>query len=166
MKPAMLLFALAVTCLMGCRTLPGNALPTTAPARPSVLRVELPNDPEIPDIARAMTVEAMRELGYTVETVELNDNTQSMQALEQGDLDIGNVNIAIGWSAIQQGAKSITILDDRTDLPILLATEGIQKCSDLDRKRVGVSSLTSTQALMIEQYVAQECPGVRTELPL
>ena len=90
-----------------------------------------------------MAVEAMRELGYTVETIELSDNTQSVQALEQGTLDIGNINNAIAWSAVQQGAKSISIMDDRTDLPILLARPEIKKCADLDGKQVGVSALAS-----------------------
>lgn len=135
----------------------------TATGRPEVLRIELADQPEITEIPRMLAVESLRAMGYTVETKAFNDNAVSAQSLAQGDLDVGNLSVSVAWSAIEKGAKIVTILDDTADTRVLIAKRDIQKCADLNGKGVAVTSLTSTQTFMVYRYLEKNCPGTKIE---
>lgn len=138
--------------------------PAAGPTRLQTLRMELPTDANMSDLPRLMAADALRAQGYTVEAVDFNDNALSVQALEQGDLDLGYISNAIAWAAIKRGANIRTILDDITDARVLAVAPDIKTCADLNGKQVAVASTNSTQAILLNKYIKDECPDVKPEL--
>lgn len=165
MKPyhQFVLLVLAAVALAACGPTTTPA-PTAGPARVQTLRMELPVDASMSDLSRLVAADMLRAKGYTVEAVDLNDNALSVQALEQGDLDLAYISNGVAWTAIARGAKLRTILDDVTDNRVLAVTPGITLCQDLNGKRVAVPGLGSTQALLIKRYVSTKCPEAKIEL--
>jgi ABC-type nitrate/sulfonate/bicarbonate transport system substrate-binding protein len=137
--------------------------PTAASTRPAILRIELPVDVDIADLPRVIAADSLRDMGYTVEPLDFQDNTLSVQSLVQGDLDIGYIGAGITWPAVQKGAPIVTILDGTLDSGMVIVPPAIQECSDLDGKKIGVPSLTSNRALLLRKYIRETCPEVEFE---
>lgn len=162
MKHLLLVVVTAITFLVVACAAP-TPTPTPVPARLQTLRIELAADPDVSDVPRMMAADALRKMGYTIEPVDLNDNALSAQALEQGDLELGYISNGIAWAAVQKGAKLVTVFDDAGEVRILLTRADIQKCSDLNGKRVAVPLPSSTQALMLDGYLARTCREAQVE---
>lgn len=178
------MFAIIVCILAACAApgpapVPANASATPAagnaaanvtpaatggPTRLQTLRIELPVDASLSDLSRLMAADTLRAQGYTVEAVDLNDNALSVQALEQGDLDLAYISNGVAWTAIARGAKIRTILDDVNDTRVLVVAPGITTCQDLQGKKVAVAGTNSTQALLVKKYISTTCPEVKIEL--
>ncbi len=142
-------------------TAPANTVPATA--RPAEIRIELPIDPDLADLPRAMAADALREKGYIVHAFEFDDNALSIQALVQGHLDFSHVPSSYSWTAIQKGAPIVTVLDTNSDSGVIVVGPEIQKCSDMDGKSIAVPGLTSNRTLLFYKYIEKNCPGTHVE---
>jgi ABC-type nitrate/sulfonate/bicarbonate transport system substrate-binding protein len=143
--------------------MPTASAPTATPLRPAVLRIELPTEPDISDLPRVMAADTLREMGYTIEPLDFQDNALAIQALVQGNSDFGFVGAGVAWPAIQKGAPLVSILDGTLDSGMVVVGAEIQECADLNGKRIGVPSLNSNRALLLRKYVAETCPEVEFE---
>jgi NitT/TauT family transport system substrate-binding protein len=163
MKIRALTSLLAVLFLVvACSPVPAStALEATSasPARPEVLHLEVPDDPDISDLPRLMAFDALKEQGYVIEPVSLAETTLVTVAMIQGDLDFAVISNVDAWLSIEEGAPLITILDETAITRYLVVNENIQQCSDLNGQRLGIASLKGTATIYLYEYIKVHCPA-------
>ena len=165
MKRLLLYFPIVASILLiACGLTPtatSIAVATIGPARPSVLRIESPDDADISDIPREMMIEALQAQGYAIETVSLADTDLTTLALETGDLDIANLSNEPAWLVVTKGTPIVTIMDETANTRQLVSINEIQTCADLDGRSVGVANLTGSASAMLYKYIEKSCPEAK-----
>jgi ABC-type nitrate/sulfonate/bicarbonate transport system substrate-binding protein len=148
----------------GTETTTSPAEPTPAEGRAQKIRIELPLEPDMPDVPRLVAREALQSMGYIVEAAAYSDNVIAIQAMLAGELDVARIPMPQALAAIQQGAAIAAIMSGGRLSRLLVAAPDIKKCSDLNHKRVSISALVAPPTLALRRYIATRCPGTNVEM--
>lgn len=125
--------------------------------------MELPGALDVTDVPRAMALDALRDMGYDIETVEYRDAMIGMQAMLDGQLDVGVFGVPQVLAAIQRGAAVTSILGSGRATRVLVTAPEIKTCSGLNNKSVSVPNIISTQTLALRRYIERQCPDATIE---
>jgi ABC-type nitrate/sulfonate/bicarbonate transport system substrate-binding protein len=153
--------ALVVACSPAATPTPEP--PNAAPTRAAAVTIEVPGDSDPSDIPWLLAVEAMEAQGYKVNKVTFDDAGLASVAFQKGDLDFASLDNPATMTAIMAGAPIVMVLDDSADTYLLVATNDIQKCSDLDGRHVAIGGLHVTHAALLYAYVARQCPDAQPD---
>jgi NitT/TauT family transport system substrate-binding protein len=127
------------------------------------IRVGFTNQPDLSDMPSLLAHELLRAQGYTVETQFFAGAEVAVAAMAQNALDFGNGSTQLHWSAISKGAPLITIAEEAANVWSLVARAEIQKCGDLNGKRLGVASLGSVTTVMTRVHLREHCAAAAPE---
>ena len=164
MKRSNSLLLLLLVALVGCALNPTPSPVPTPGQRSGTLRVEVPASVYIPDLPWLIACDALREMGYTLETMDLQVTDLHVAALDKGDMDLSWLNTQAAYTAVSKGAKIVEILDRSSNLNLIVTKTSIATCADLQGKSIAVPGVTSPSALMMNAYVERTCPGTVPEL--
>jgi ABC-type nitrate/sulfonate/bicarbonate transport system substrate-binding protein len=134
-----------------------------SPGKSGTMRVEVSPDADVADIPWLMTVDSLREQGYTIETVAF-DNVLGPTAMAQGDLDFASFSNRIAWAAIGKGASFFTFMDKTVNTYMTITGRDIQTCADLDGKSIAVGGTGTVSWTMFDVYLKEHCPGAEPEI--
>jgi len=118
------------------------------------------------DVPWLMALDALREQGYTVEVVPFAKSSLVPPALERGDVHVADTNTSPVWAAVAQGADIRTIVGKSNVSYVVVSTDAIRDCQELDGKSITFSTRQSVGYVLFERHVTQHCPGIRPEVIL
>jgi NitT/TauT family transport system substrate-binding protein len=153
------LLILAGLFLAGCQS-----APTPAP-KPSI-SVAYPSEPDLGDVPTLMALDLLRSQGYEVRETFFAEPPLAVEALSRGDAQFSFGSMETHWSATEKGAKIVTIMEQLRDTWVLMASNEISQCSDINGKKLAVSSPGSGSAALVRAYITKNCPGTEPELML
>lgn len=149
---------------------PSSPAPTTIPStttttitQKGTLRLATGEAQNVDDIPRLLAVDSLRAQGYTVELITFADTQLTTSALIKGDVDIALGGNQPNWAAIAKGAPIRAFLGRTNNTQLLLTPVSIQDCADLQGKKLGLNSATTTTGFMVDQYIQAHCPGTQPE---
>jgi ABC-type nitrate/sulfonate/bicarbonate transport system substrate-binding protein len=116
---------------------------------------------DVRDVPLLMAFDTLVKDGYLVEKTYLTSSTLITDALARGDVDIAMANTQTAWSAIAKGAPITTVVESVRPTNVLVAHERIESCRDLHDREVGVPTTTGFSPLLLDLFLARECPGTR-----
>lgn len=136
------------------------SVPITTPAPLGTIRFALSDEFSTRDIPYLMALDLLEDEGYTIQRTAFAEGELSLEALARGDADIASSGIAIGWSAIAQGANIRSIVSRGKYTYGIVAGKDIQTCADLDGASFAIRTTTGTNPALIRQYIEDNCPGI------
>jgi ABC-type nitrate/sulfonate/bicarbonate transport system substrate-binding protein len=111
-----------------------------------------------------MALDELRQQGYTIEATQFARFDLVTAALIKGDLDIAGASNQTAWAAIAKGAPIRAIVSWVGNQFRLVTKAEIKSCADLKGKSIAIGSTASIHALMLEQYLKRNCPGIETQV--
>lgn len=151
----------SIGCLSAC------AAPAPVPARDRTpLRIAHPAIANFGDLPILMATDALIEQGYTVDTLFLGSSQLAITALTDGEADIGISSTRTALAAIAKGAPITTVMEESGNVWVLAARPGIERCSDLDGRRVGITDTGGLVGTLTLAYLARHCPDVTPKFVL
>ena len=163
---------LAGLCLAACVAQPTASAPAevtrlvevTAP--PRVIRIAYSSEADFGDLPSLMALDLLAAQGYAVLPINFAEVAIAVEALSQGDADIGMGNMNSYWTAMGQGAQVVTVMEQVANLWQIFASVDVQECANLDGSRFAVSSEATANARMADVYIAQNCPETERQIVL
>lgn len=146
--------------LAGCRSLP----PESGPVR--ALHAAYPSEADLGDVPSLMALDLLAEQGYEVTTTFFSGTDLAAEALSRGDAQVGAGSVEVFWSAVEQGADIVTIMEQVRNTWTLVSTNAIEQCADIDGKRLALTSEGSGSAALTRAYIDRYCPGTEYEVVL
>jgi ABC-type nitrate/sulfonate/bicarbonate transport system substrate-binding protein len=121
--------------------------------------VSLQGAPVARDVPWLMSLDWLREQGYTIEVVDFAQPGLIVEALLRDDVDVGSVNPNVLWVAIGKGADLRTI-GAKTNMTFrLVARREIQACRDMHGRTLALTNTRAMGKAMFDAHVRQHCPG-------
>jgi NitT/TauT family transport system substrate-binding protein len=160
MKRNLILVIVCGLVLAGCQS-----APAASDQRPSI-HVAFPSEADLTDIPSLMALDLLEEQGYDIDQSFLAGVDLAVEALSRGDAQFAVGAVAAYWAGIEQGANIVTIAEQTRNTWTLMATNDIGQCSDIEGKRLAITSEGSGSAALTRAFIAQECPGIEYEIVL
>lgn len=111
-----------------------------------------------------MAQDAMRDLGYKVDTVDFHTPELAVQAMAQNDTQFSSGSTYTVMQAIQKGAKVKLIADRNANEWTIASTSAIADCNGLNAKKVGIASEGGVSTAMFNQWMQEKCPQVKPNI--
>lgn len=111
-----------------------------------------------------MAVERMNDMGYEIEIVVVGSPSVQMQAASQGEIDITTPNAAATLTAMDAGLPFKFFLGRYVNEFAMVASTDVTECADLDGLRIAIHSPTDITGLLLDDYLARECPAANPEI--
>lgn len=161
--PVLILLGLLAIACAAPQPAAQNASPPASPIEGGTIHIEVPADADIADIPWLMAIDSLKEQGYTLETVSLASDL-SAAAMAQGDLDLASLSNQHAWAAIGQGASLVTFMDKSANTFMIIASEEIQTCADLDGRPVAINGVATVASALFNAYLEKNCPDAVPEI--
>ncbi len=140
-----------------------------APATPTVpatrtIRVGFSSALDMGDLPSVMAQALLADSGITVEPLFFSSVELETVALAQGDVDIANGSNRTQWTAVAEGAQTLTIMEQVGNVWLLIAEAEIETCEALDGRAFALTSTGSLTSALTDAYLQSTCPEVEPEL--
>lgn len=123
-------------------------------------------DLDIKDVPLLMAFDVLQAKGYTIEKNYVASGTLVVQALTQGDADIGKLNNQTMWIAISKGAPVRTIAQFTGLTSVLAGKQEIKSCAELGNRRVGILGTIGVSSTLFNIFLKENYPGVTPQVLL
>ena len=112
----------------------------------------------INSVPSAAAADALREMGYDVETVVVDASELSVEGVATGRFAFGASGNSTALLGMAAGGDLKFIVDELANEWSLYARQEIEECADLDGQPVGIFSEGGVSTAMVRNYFATSCP--------
>lgn len=143
------------------------AAPTPLPVQTGVkngtMRIGHISSQNVSSLPNLLALEALRKQGYTVTQTIFESQDVGVDALSRGQTDISYGGPNAYWPAVQKGANLTAVSSTLGNPYLIVATQAIQKCADLDGKRYGIGNASGTNTFLGKRYILDNCAEAKPE---
>jgi ABC-type nitrate/sulfonate/bicarbonate transport system substrate-binding protein len=108
-------------------------------------------------MAQLATIDAMIDMGYTIDNANLADAALVTEGIAQGRFQLASANVG-SLVASEQGAPVKWIVDRVNNEWMVYAKKGIETCEEIVRSRLAIHSPGSVSGAMIRDWIGNNCP--------
>ncbi len=112
-------------------------------------------------VALMTAVEALNQKGYKIENVFFAQGEIGLQAAQSGEVAFQNGTTSDVLNSVQKGANLKILSDRNANEWTIYSTSSIQKCDDLDGKKLAVHSTAAVSTAMTLDYLKTTCPNAK-----
>lgn len=120
-------------------------------------------EPDLTTVPLMAAVDAARDAGYDVDTVELAEPELAIEGLANGDYAISAEATSPALIAIQQGAPIKIVADVVGNQWAVYGADDVTSCDDLVGRPFGIFSEGAVATAMARSWVAEECTSGEPE---
>jgi ABC-type nitrate/sulfonate/bicarbonate transport system substrate-binding protein len=136
-----------------------------APPRP-VINVGYAGEADFIDLPSLIAHERLRAHGYRIEATFFSASDVAIQAVSRGSVDVAHGSMISAWTAVSRGAHLRTVMDHVANPYRLISGPGVEKCSDVTGRRLGLPAESSVSAQLVHAYIDEECPSAKPDVLL
>jgi NitT/TauT family transport system substrate-binding protein len=129
-----------------------------------MIRYGDPVNVDIRDVPVLMALDELVAQGYRVEIRHVPGPPLVEDLLARGELEIGVTNYQTMWSAIAKGADVRSIAQFVGLNTVLAAQAAIERCADLDGRKVGVYASSGLSQNLLRIYLKRQCKDAAPQL--
>ncbi len=139
-----------------------------APAKPVTgqkeFKVGFGSSPGFSHVPMLAAIEELNKRGYKIEPVFFAQSEVGVEAVAKGDVAFGNGSTAEMMVANQKGAPLLMLDERNSNEWTIYSVASIQKCADLDGKRLAVHSTGAVSTRMVNQWLKSTCPEAKPNI--
>jgi NitT/TauT family transport system substrate-binding protein len=122
------------------------------------------SSPSFAYIPMFMAQDAMKAMGYAVDSATFNQPELAVQAISQNETQFSSGSTYTVMQAIQKGAKIKLIADRNANEWTITSANAIADCAGLNGKKVGIASEGAVSTAMLNQWLQQKCPQAKPNI--
>ena len=111
-----------------------------------------------------MAEDALRGLGYKVDTVAFNESEVSVEAVNKNEAQLGSGSTYTVMQAIQKGGKMKLIADRNSNEWTIASINAISDCNTLNGKRLAIHSEGAVSTAMVNAWLKDKCPQAKPNI--
>ncbi len=112
-------------------------------------------------VALMTAVEALNQKGYKIENVFFAQGEIGLQAAQSGEVAFQNGTTSDLLNSVQKGSNLKIISDRNANEWTIYSAGSIQKCDDLNGKKLAVHSTAAVSTAMTLDYLKTTCPNAK-----
>lgn len=148
-------FSMAIMAMLALSPSIGSA----QDAKTVRLGLEIPAS--IVNVPMLITLDRLKDQGYTIQIVEFQSPETMTLALQNGEVDLIGTSVGTAFSAIDAGFDGRAFIGMAMSDFLMVATTDLTTCQSLDGKNVAVQSREGTTGVLTARWLASECPDAR-----
>lgn len=151
--------ALALALITGCGETSdddGAAPQATSAERSGKFTLAISSNLGLKTLPTYMTVEAVNELGYDLEIVNM-DSSAEMQAASSGAIDITSASMPTQLAALDAGLGNKVFLTRYLNPFVLVAKNEITTCDQLDGRPMAIHANHDITVILTERWMTEDC---------
>jgi ABC-type nitrate/sulfonate/bicarbonate transport system substrate-binding protein len=151
---------IALTTLAACGSSGSSGSGRLASSKSITVTMGDDSQPDTDYLPLEMALHTMSSTYNVQKTIIFSDDTTALQALQQNKIQFMSESVPPSATALAKLPNVVAVGTRANDQWDMVAQNGINSCSDLSGKTVGLYSKAGVSTAYVKLYFAKECPNV------